>query len=658
MNFFTSMTEKIGGLFSAPETKSKKEAKKIITISEHAASPSAEHESTYSQKDVVISMDRTQRSDTHTHSDRQEVAKLTNEIFTELKNIQKKQKELTKATVLNGGEGLLGGMDAILRTGSGHLMGSILWGESALIAHQAVQTEAFANLLGNMTAIGAVVATTLLSYKAIKSVAETADYFFRGECSKRKELERARNERKHFKNERKLMAKEYRDGRTSAEEYIHYASQLVSDVRTQEEIILNGGQHKNSISPPITGMKESMKQDRRHALERTIGAAIAAPVVNVLFGQQLGINEWDMVTPSHRVEATLSGIQFYSTKVADAVGTHFKGAPYQAWNAFAIGATALIGKTIQDAAVLAKKFDKREQEERIIKEMENSIKHMKELEGRIGEIAEQTPFKGKKRLNAEHVESLRRKPPQSAPNDFSDLAVAVEKNIADEQRKQERKTKAQTFFDKVLGRGTQATKPAAETSPLTVQDFGESPSLFRTECLRKAIGIILPPGTLLSQDTFMGFVENWLRSASDLDVIDRELYFSSQQHQNNGIDADESIGATLDEAARRCAAERLNRIQEKTAYTAFDPNTLRARLLTLLGMEDEVAVGQKYFEKLFAQGYAQTSRLNRIYFNEIVRALDLSLNISDVSRKREKNSIFESMRDIITKYENAQAQAA
>lgn len=661
MGFFTSFTEKIGGLFSAPETRTKKTAEKVIALREHVFAQSPDNEPTYSQEEAVISMDRTQdrthHAKAHTRSDRQEAARLANEVFDELKNLQRKSQELTEAQF---GKGVVGELNKDLRTTlHGNLIRTVLWGEAALLAYHAVQSEAFANL-GNVTAIGAVVTTLLLSRQAIKSVSETIDYYFRGERSKRKEIEQARKARKHFKNERRLMAKEYRDGTTSAEEYIHYAAQLVSDVRKQEEKILNGGQYDNSIHPPIAGLKESMKIERTHKLQRAIGATIAAPVVNVLIGgQQLGINEWDMVSPAHRVEASLAGLQFYSTKIADAVGTSFKGIPHQVWSAFAIGATSLVGKTIQEAATLAKKFDKRDQEERIIKEMEASIDHMKELEGRIQGIADNTPYnRGRKRLNAEHMESLRYQPPQAAPNDFSDLAAAVEKNKADEEKRNALRGKAGALFDKMLGRETQILRKPAETAPLTAQDFGESPSLFRAECLRKAIGTELLPGTLLAPEVFMGHLEQWLSTASDIDVIDRELYFSNQLHQYSNGDADESIKTSLDEASRRCAAERLGRIKEKTVLTSLDPNALRAQLLVLLGMEDEIAVGQKYFEKLFAQGYVNASRLHRLNFNKVMCALDLSLNISDVSRKREKNIIFESVRNIIAHYEDIQEQAA
>lgn len=648
MGFFSSFKEKWFGKGGGEKDKDN-----VVTFPDNGnhEKPGSHEKCVKSADADVVSIDRLKRENERKLTQRQEVAKLTREVFIELKELQVKTRELNET---KHGRGILGRLDRELRTKfHGNIIRMVLWGGVAIYAHGAVQSEWFSGLLGQATAIGAVVATLLLTREAIKTVSETIDYYFRGERSHRKALEAMRANRKHYKNERRLTVQNYRKGEISSQEYIHYMTELVKDVRTGEEAIVYGASNEGTAQKPLIGLKETMSMERSNALARAIGSTVAAPAVTVLFGGlQLGINEWDMKDPAHRVTASLQGLQYHKLNVPGASGRVFESIPYQAWNAFTIGATALVGKAIHEAAQLAKKFDKRQQEDAIIEQMEQSIERIKELESRMSAIAEMTPFTGgRRRLNAEHMKEVNHPPREAAPSDFSDL-VGKEAMHYSGQREP-------SLLDRVLGRVTKPIEEPRRTAPLAPEDFGESPSLFRAECVRKVFGISVAPGTVMTHESFMDYLDKHLATLSDTALIEKELYFSNESHQHEVNGTDEHILATLNDAACRCAAERKERVREKTALTATDPNTLRAQLLVLIGADDEIAVGQKYFEKLFAQGYARASRIQRGYFNEVLSALDLSLNTNDaLTRKREKNIIFDSIRAIIEQNQKSQEEAA
>lgn len=648
MGFFSSFKEKWFG-----KGHGEKDKDNVVTFPDNGNhEKQGSHEKRVESADAdVVSIDRSKRENERKSTQRQEVAKLTREVFTELKELQAKTRELNET---KHGRGILGKLDRELRTKfHGNIIRVVLWGGAAIYAHSAVQSEWFSGLLGQVTAIGAVVATLLLTREAIKTVSETIDYYFRGERSRRKALEMVRASRKHYKNERRLTVQNYRKGEISSQEYIHYMAELVKDVRSSEEGILYGASNEGTVRKPLIGLKETMSMERSNALARAIGSTVAAPAVTVLFGGlQLGINEWDMKDPAHRVTASLQGLQYHKLNVPGASGRVFESIPHQAWSAFTIGATTLVGKAIQEAAQVAKKFDKRRQEDAIVEQMERSIENIKQLESRIHAISDITPsVGGRRRLNAEHMKEVNHPPQEAFPSDFSDLVGKEAMQYSGQPEP--------SLLDRVLGRVTRPIEESHRTAPLAPQDFDESPSLFRTECVRKIFGVPVASGTLMTHEAFMEHLDRHLATLSDTAIIEQELYLSSESHRHEANGTDEHILATLNDAARRCAAERKERVREKTALIATDPNTLRAQILLLIGMDDEIAVGQKYFEKLFAQGYARASRVQRGYFNEVLSALDLSLNANDtLTRKREKNIIFDSIRTIIEQNRESQEEAA
>jgi len=663
MGFFSSLTEKLCDAFSPSERKTAKALRNIVDMRERVSPRQVDAiESDHLNEDpVVVSIDRSLNGCNGNKTSRQESARRLNEIFTEVKNIESQRRILN---VSRFGKGLGGELWKDLKTTlHGNVIHLALLGEAAFVTHHAVQSEWFSQL-GGATAPAAALATALITYESIKKISEVVDYYFRGGRSQRKLLEQERQKVVRMKNERKLAARHYKEGSMSSEEYIHYAADLAKNVRIAEETIVNGrpktdgttdeSQFQQKKTKEILGEKKLIERERGRKMARAIVAAVAAPAVSVLNGLPLGINEWDGVTPAHNVMASLQGIRYH----ADSIAKVMSPIPGQALTAFAVGATGLIGRAAQEIFSLHNRFKPEAAADRAIKSMEQSIEKIKSLEQNIQTIADVTPRPGKT-LNAENLETLYRAPQQSAPRDFSDLAEAVEKEDAKKAAAEARKAaRGPSLLDKVLGRTTRPLGEAVRTMPLTDQDFGESPSLFRAETIRKALGMNVLPGTLLTHEGFMDQIEKWIPTASDTEIVERELYFSDQGHQHADLDVDESVRTALDEAARRCAAERLSRIAEKTAIAAFDPNAVRAHLLVLLGMEDEVAIGQKYFEKLFAQGYTNASRIQRAYFNAVLRALDLTMNISDVSRKREKNIIFDSIHAAIESYNQSQSQAA
>src|SRR3989338_10544478 len=132
-----------------------------------------------------------------------------------------------------------------------------------------------------------------------------------------------------------------KEGLISAEEYIHYAADLARNVRMAEETVLNGrpkndGTANESQFPAkktkeILGEKKLVEQERRRAMARSIAATVAAPIVGVLNGMPLGINEWDGITPAHPVVASLQGVRYYSDGIARALSP----IPHQTLTAFA-----------------------------------------------------------------------------------------------------------------------------------------------------------------------------------------------------------------------------------------------------------------------------------------------------------------------------------
>ncbi|MEK7648970.1 MAG: hypothetical protein AAB400_03565 [Patescibacteria group bacterium] len=665
MGFFSSLTEKLYNTFSASERKTKAPQKNVVDIKEHIPPRPTGTETEIEQLtdgSTVISIDRSLNAATGEKTPRQESARRLNEIFAEVKNIKEQERILDTS---RWGDGLRGELKKDLcTTVHGNLLRLTLLGEATYLTHQVVQSELFSHLLGPVTPVAAVLATTLIARESIKTISEVVDYYFRGGRSQRKLLEQERQQVQKLRGERKLAARHYREGIMSAEEYIHYAADLAKKVCTAEEAVLNG-RPKNSepASEPqfpakktkeILGEKKLIEQERGRAMARSIVSTVAAPIVSVLNGLPLGFNEWDGHAPAHTVVTSLQGVRYYSEGIARA----FSPVPGQALTALAIGATGLIGKAVEEIYSFHKRFKPESKADAALQSMEKSLERIRQCQEDIQGIANTTPSPGKN-LNVEQIEILRRPTPYAAPKDFSDLAEAVARDDAKKAAAEARKAaRGPSLLDKVLGRATRPLGMPVETTPLTAQDFGESPSLFRAETVRKALGVNVLPGTLLTQEGFMDQLEKWIENASDIEIIDRELYFSDQQHKHTDGDVDENSITALDEAARRCAAERLHRVAEKMPIATFDPNAVRARLLVLIGMEDEVAVGQKYFEKLFAQGYADASRIQRTYFNSVLSALDLSTNVNDVSRKREKNIIFESVRAVIGSYENAQSEAA
>ncbi len=665
MGFLSSLTEKIGSAFASPEVKATKAAKKILAFRENAPLHQTDTLDARRATADVVSIDHSQRTAEGVKTSRQESARLLNEIFAEVKKIDTHRRVLNES---RWGAGLGGELWKELKTTvHGNVIHCILLGEAAFATHQAVQSELFSQILGPATGPAAVIVTALIARESIKKISEVTDYYFRGGRSQRKLLEQERQKISHLKKERKLVACHYKEGSMSAEEYIHYAADLARNVRMAEETVLNGrpkndGTANESQFPAkktkeILGEKKLVEQERGRAMARSIAATVAAPIVGVLNGMPLGINEWDGITPAHPVVASLQGVRYYSDGIARALSP----IPHQTLTAFAAGATALIGKAIHEIRSLHNTFKPESLANTALQSMESSIERIKKYQEDLQTIANATPRPGRN-LNVGNIEALRRRPPQQAAlHDFSELAANVEVNIAKDAARKARKAAraaAPTLMDTIIGKITRPIKPAPETTPFTSQDFGESPSLFRAEAARKAFGASVAPGTLLDQNGFMDHLERRLEGATDIDVINLELYFSDQQHRHSKLDVSDSVIATLDDASRRCAAERLKRIAEKMPIVKSDPNALRARLLTLIGMDDEIAVGQKYFEKLFAQGYANASRIQRAYFNKVISALDLSLNVNEVTRMREKNAIFESVRVAIERYDQSQSQAA